>query len=245
MQQFYAASMFPNYLTLWLGYMFNGRGLMRISRLSVQAARFVDDLAACQVPPNACNQYSYDEEANAVRRDNLILYLRQMAERSPGVLLVGEAAGYHGCRLTGVPFTSEDILLCGIPKFGLFGSAHGYRTTGDSSNPCKERTASMVWAVLSQLDQPPMLWNAYPFHPFIEGMPCTNRPPTSSEIRTGKAFLTILIEIASIRTIIAVGKKAGEALTDLGVRFYLVRHPSHGGRKEFASGIADIMEHGR
>jgi hypothetical protein len=33
---------------------------------------------------------------------------------------------------------------------------------------------------------------------------------------------------------IAVGKKAGQALTNLGVRFYFVRHMKDGGKEEFS-----------
>ena len=44
------------------------------------------------------------------RRENLKLYLEKMKKLNPSFLLLGEAPGYKGCRLTGIPFSSEKIL---------------------------------------------------------------------------------------------------------------------------------------
>ena len=77
---------------------------------------FVEHLAEVDYLLNVFNQYSYLHEENSIRRRNLLLYLRQMELLNPRILLVGEAPGYQGCRLTGVPFTSEYILLKGIKE---------------------------------------------------------------------------------------------------------------------------------
>ena len=68
------------------------------------------------------NPYAGVDELSAMRRHNLSLYLRRMAERQPRLLLLGEAPGYRGCRVTGVPFTSESILLDEACSLGLFGA---------------------------------------------------------------------------------------------------------------------------
>ena len=47
------------------------------------------------------NQYA----DSPLRRDRLRLYLE--GRRRAPVLLVGEAAGYRGARVSGIPFTSE------------------------------------------------------------------------------------------------------------------------------------------
>lgn len=72
---------------------------------------FVEELASIKVTPNVYNQYSYGHQENYIRRDNLLTYLIQMYKLKPRVILVGEAPGYRGCRLTGVPFTSEHLLM--------------------------------------------------------------------------------------------------------------------------------------
>lgn len=72
---------------------------------------FVAMVAETAVSSHIYNQYAGDTAAAAVCRRNLAAYLRVMQAQRPTVLLLGEAAGYRGCRLTGVPFTSEAVLL--------------------------------------------------------------------------------------------------------------------------------------
>jgi hypothetical protein len=69
---------------------------------------FIEELASFKSSSNLFNQYSYELNANSIRRNNLFLYLQKMANLKPKMLLVGEASGYRGCRLTGVPFTGCD-----------------------------------------------------------------------------------------------------------------------------------------
>lgn len=216
---------------------------MQKSKLD-EYASLVHELAICSVSSNACNQYSYEHPSNAVRRNNLNLYLHQMANRGPRTLLVGEAAGYLGCKLTGVPFTSEEILLRGIAEFGLFGESRGYHITSDSTQPCKETTATIVWSVLKQAERLPLLWNTYPFHPFRAGKPFSNRTPNDSELTIGRPFLLTIISLFDIHTVVAVGKKSDSVLDSMGVTHHSVRHPSHGGKEEFASGVMHIIQRG-
>src|SRR5437588_13067176 len=93
-------------------------------------SEFVERLGRAEVGESACNQYAFCEPANCTRRGNLELYLREMSARGPGVMLVGEAPGYKGCRLTGVPFTSETILLAGVEGLRFLGRERGYRVRG-------------------------------------------------------------------------------------------------------------------
>ena len=51
------------------------------------------------------------EKRNQLRRHNLTRYLSAMEQSRPTLLLVGEAPGYRGCRLTGIPFTSSHTLV--------------------------------------------------------------------------------------------------------------------------------------
>lgn len=198
---------------------------------------FVSRLALAEAGPRAANHYAHACEGSQFRRTNLLLYLREMAERQPGIMLVGEAPGYKGCRLTGVPFTSEDVVSRGV-ACGLFGMDKGYRVAGGG----REQTASIVWGVLGQLDTVPLLWNAYPFHPFREDDERTNRAPSSCEIKAGAAFMLELCEIFGVEKVIAVGNKAEIALQVTGMRGEKIRHPSHGGKAAFAAGLAAVLD---
>ncbi|MCY4525478.1 MAG: hypothetical protein OXB89_02620, partial [Anaerolineaceae bacterium] len=82
---------------------------------------FVDALARSATGPQLFNQYDSNADFNTLRRANLRRFLRDMEQRRPQALLLFEAPGYRGCRLTGVPATSRRVLLEGVPSLGLFG----------------------------------------------------------------------------------------------------------------------------
>ncbi|MBI4641758.1 MAG: uracil-DNA glycosylase [Candidatus Tectomicrobia bacterium] len=206
-----------------------------------QLNSFIGELSAVKLSSHAFNQYSHGNEENSVRRANLLLYFQQMAEFHPQILLVGEAVGYRGSRLTGVPFTSESILLNGIEELGLFGRSRGYQKTGEFKKVWKEPTATMVWETFVNLNIVPLSWNAFPFHPFKNHNGQSNRTPTHNELKTGEKFLGALIELFEVETIIAVGEKAETALKNIGRVCKKVRHPSHGGKHQFAHGMREMF----
>lgn len=200
----------------------------------------VERLAATTVHQLVFNPYAGDDLSSANRRHNLSLYLRRMATRRPRILLLGEAPGYRGCRVTGVPFTSESILLADGSSFDLFGAAAGFRS-GGKSEPAREATATVVWTTLIQLGIVPLLWNAFPFHPHQPGRPDSNRPPTTGEIALGRDSLLTLLGAFGIEQIIAVGNKAAQALAGWGIAASKVRHPGHGGGAAFRRELAIIL----
>jgi len=142
------------------------------------------------------------------RRRRLAGYLE--SRREARLLLVGEAAGYRGARVSGIPFTSERQL------------------TG--SGPA-EATATIVRRVLEELglEEETLCWNVVPTHPHLPGRPETNRPPTRREVAEARLFLQ---ELARGRRLIAVGRLAQTVLDAP-----YVRHPSHGGAAEFRAGL--------
>lgn len=148
------------------------------------------------------NQYA----DSALRRDRLRAYLA--ARRRAPVLLVGEAAGYRGARVSGIPFTSERQLT----------------GTGPA-----EATATVVHRTLAELGaaEDVLLWNVVPTHP---GTEASNRPPTRAEIAAARPFVA---ELARGRRVIAVGRIAER---ELGGPY--VRHPSHGGAQAFRAALA-------
>jgi len=203
---------------------------------------FIEALAGIKSLDKFFNQYSYDVRVNFIRRNNLFLYLQQMTHLNPQVLLVGEAPGYRGCRLTGVPFTSEFILLNGIEQLGLFGESRGYRKTDEFEKLWKEASASIVWQSLVTAPHIPLIWNAFPFHPFQTENKQSNRKPTQAELSIGKEFLQELIQLFEIKTVVAVGNTADATLNLMGITSLKVRHPSYGGKTLFINGVKSLME---
>lgn len=201
---------------------------------------FVERLAETAVPPHTFNQYSPHQPENAARRHNLRHYLHQMQQRQPVVLLVGEAPGYRGGRLTGVPFVSPAVLQVGTPC-GLFGVDNGWQAVEEWPEIQREASATIVWETLEGVRPYPLLWNAFPFHPHKPGVPQSNRTPKKSELDWGRPFLLQLLQIFPIQIIVAVGSKADQALTGWGIAHTKVRHPSHGGKFEFRRGIQQII----
>jgi uracil-DNA glycosylase len=204
----------------------------------------LDLLASTHTPPDACNEYAPDAPNNAIRRANLQLYLETMLTRQPTVMLLMEAPGYRGCRLTGVPVTSRKILLEGVSELDLFGTAQGYQPTDDAGfeRVYGEQSASIVWGTLAELRCVPLIWNTYPFHPHQPDQPLTNRAPRKTEIEQGKAFIQHLLALYQPATVIAVGNVAYGALTDLGVACIKVRHPAQGGKNDFVAGLRAALQ---
>jgi hypothetical protein len=172
-----------------------------------------------------------------------------MTAARPALLLVGEAPGYRGCRLTGIPFTSEAIVL--DPQIRPFGRQAGYQKTTEMAkttkegNVTKEASATMVWSAVAGIWPPPLMWNAFPFHPHRPGQPMSNRRPLKSELLLGAEFLSDLLAIFPSTTVAAVGRSAAAALAHAGQTGYpILRHPSHGGKVAFCTGLQEITAQG-
>lgn len=203
---------------------------------------FVEELAITEVTPNVYNQYSYESEENAVRRSNLLIYLKHMYKLKPKVILVGEAPGYRGCRLTGVPFTSEYLLMNNIKGMNFFGKEVGYRLVSHKEKLLKEATATIIWETLLKYDITSLAWNAFPFHPHKAGSTQSNRTPLKGELIIGEKPLMQMIEMFNINKVVAVGSKAEQTLMKLNIASCKVRHPAQGGKNEFVEGIRRISE---
>jgi hypothetical protein len=149
----------------------------------VGSESFVEALTAASFGA-AFNFYRQGEGAD-VRRERLRAYLASRA--SAPLLLVGEAPGYRGARVSGIPFTSERQL---------------------SGTGPAEATATIVHRVLAELgiEEETLLWNAVPAHPHLPGRPDTNRRPPHAEIEAGRPFLAAL---ACGRRVVAVGRVGG------------------------------------
>lgn len=154
------------------------------------------------------NQYAEGDRA-ALLRARLSRYLVSRVDAR--LVLVGEAPGYRGARVSGIPFTSERQI------------------TGEGP---AEATAMIVQRVLHELRlaDDVLLWNVVPTHP---GTGTSNRAPTSAEVAAGRRFAEAL---AAGRELVAIGRVAAAALDAP-----YVRHPSHGGAVVFRQGLARIV----
>jgi uracil-DNA glycosylase len=168
---------------------------------------FVERLAAARI--GATFNFYCDGVRAPLLRDRLARYLDERADAS--IVLVGEAPGYRGARVSGIPFTSERQL------------------TGDGP---AEASATVVHGLLAELglEREVMLWNVVPTHP---GNECSNRRPTRAEIEAGLPFLR---EVAHGRTVIAAGRIAQDVT---GAPY--VRHPSRGGAGAFRRGFRELV----
>jgi uracil-DNA glycosylase len=204
---------------------------------------FVDELASVPSEPNFSNFYSHSAAANAVRRHNLALYLQDIHERSPRVLMVGESPGYRGTKVTGVPFADVPVIVDGVQQLGMFGTQNGYRSPLEKRHPPKEQTSTAMWQVLARYRFIPLLWASFPFHPFGDS-PETNRTPAEHELLLGKEFLVKILRDWSIETVVAVGRVAERTLGTLEVPCSHIRHPARGGKREFESGVERLVADG-
>src|SRR5262249_4030715 len=121
-------------------------------RVVISMRSFIDRLVAARIG-GTVNFYRCGAGA-ALRKERLAAYLQSGADAA--WLLVGEAPGYRGARISGIPFTSERQL------------------TG--SGPA-EATATIVHRVLAELGliDSVLLWNVVPTHP---GTATSNRRPS-------------------------------------------------------------------
>jgi len=192
-----------------------------------------------------------DRNGPSIRRKHLGAYL---SERLGKVrfAVIGEALGYRGGHFTGIPMTSERILLgrtkidCIEPRY-IFRDIIPRRTSKPQKCPdgFSEPTATIVWSTLLQSELPPeefVLWNAFPWHSFDPrlGM-LSNRTPTSSEQAAAIPVLKAFLDLFPCGEVVALGRIAAAQLKNLGVCAHPVRHPASGGAKLFRQQIAKIV----
>jgi hypothetical protein len=157
----------------------------------------------------------------------------------PTHVLIGEASGYQGCRITGIPFTSERLIIEGaIPRQ----AAHARLSSRHI--PWSEPSATTVWSTLASLGiaDTTILWNAFPWHPYRAGESHTNRTPTPSERAQGLPVLHRLLDLYPGARVFAVGRHAESALLQIGRQASLLRHPSMGGAMLFRQALKAALK---
>jgi hypothetical protein len=184
------------------------------------------------------------------RRNHLHAYLHKRLGHVK-LAVIGEALGYRGGHFSGIPMTSERILLgkkenIGIKPEHVFSSFKARRTSKPEQSPhgFSEPTATIVWSSLLRLGLKPeefVLWNAFPWHSFNprRGL-LSNRMPNKSERSAGLSVLNAFLDLFPREEIIALGNIAASQLQELNIDSHRVRHPASGGARLFRKGIGTV-----
>jgi uracil-DNA glycosylase len=217
----------------------------------------------------ADEQNDVGPSAPAIRRKQLCAYLQERLEKAK-LAVIGEAVGYRGGHFSGIPMTSERMLLGKQqniaaalserrnlrnrigdgdrrPPLHIISSTKPRRTSKPSVCPdgFSEPTATIVWGALLQIGVLPdefVLWNAFPWHSFDpqRGL-LSNRMPNKSEQISGRPVLKAFLQLFPCEQIVALGKIAAAQLEQFGMNAPCVRHPASGGAKIFRQQIAKIV----
>ena len=183
-----------------------------------------------------------DKDCSHIRMSQLRAYLSE--RKNAKFLLVAEALGYQGGHFSGIPMTSERILLNkmthkAITPEHVFKGFSPQRTSLASvkADGFTEPTATIIWGMLidAGLDTRNFIfWNAFPWHPYKpEKGILSNRTPTDNELEEGIRVLNNLIDFTDGARIIAIGNKSQVLLNTMGIDAPKVRHPANGGATKF------------
>src|SRR5882757_4868993 len=177
--------------------------------------------------------------APIIRRQQLRAYVQERLGHAK-LVVIGEALGYRGGHFSGIPMTSERMLL--RKQQNIVAGSKPRRTSKPSvcPNGFSEPTATIVWGALLKIGVRP---DEFPWHSFdpLHG-PLSNRMPNKSEQLSGRPVLKDFLELFPCEQIVALGKIAGAQLEQLGVNAHCVRHPAFGGAKLFRQQIAKALK---
>ena len=181
-----------------------------------------------------CAEYDYNL-APYCRRESLFAILEAATGSKIDSLWIGRDLGYRGGRRTGLALTDDVHLEKHAERWGV-------SVKKATKGIVAERTAAIVWSILSQIEAPVFLWNVFPLHPHEPCDQFTNRAHNSLERQVGESLLYELIQLLKPRRLISIGNDAALTVNRLreNQEVFKIRHPSYGGQNEFLKQIREI-----
>ena len=203
--------------------------------------QFVKELKALDFE-NTFNPYSHrcsvhDLDDAPERRLQMLQSMLEVAARQDiDSIWIGRDLGYRGGRRTGLALTDDMHIHEYAARWGL---SIQRPTKGDLA---AEKTAAVIWSVLSQIEVSVFLWNVFPLHPHEPGNPFSNRSHNSIERKTGEKFLSQLILLLKPHRLVAIGNDAARTVHRLRCQYSVVqvRHPSYGGQTQFLTQMCEL-----
>ena len=192
--------------------------------------------------PNTFNPYvqrceQYDKpNAPKIRAKILFEIVNAATSVDIDAIWIGRDLGYRGGRRTGLALTDDF-------RFPDHTKRWGVEIDRPTFGPMvQERTASVVWKMLDQIEEHVFLWNIFPLHPFPEGNVYKNRTHKSIERDAGTKITLMLVSLLQPRRIVAVGSDAARVLGNMFEEIDInhVRHPSYGGENTFCEQVASL-----
>jgi hypothetical protein len=176
-------------------------------------------------------------EGSEIRLQNLSRFLGFFTRVD--YILLAEAAGYQGCRFSGIPMTSE-VQIAG-PDPIHWARSGIYSRSGRRDRLWREPSATILWETLGERTDF-LIWNTFPWHPMGKRGPLSNRTPRRGEVLAGVEVLRCLMDLYPGARLVAIGRVAERTLTELGMEPLYIRHPAHGGKPQFVAGIRSLAE---
>ena len=202
---------------------------------------------------------TFPNEAAERRRSYLKWYLQK--REAADYLFVGEALSWNGGRFSGIPMTSERMLLdkhktvCwhfvvgdSWPRPERTSACCACGSESARRKGLTEPTATTVWEAALEQDIQPFefaLWNVVPWHPHDVDSAQENRGGRNlkcEELREGGRHLkTVLDGLFPDATVVAVGWTAWAAVLPLRPSAFCLIHPAHGRSNQFRQGLRAIV----
>lgn len=225
---------------------------------------FIDELKDYMAADDVLNpwgeytdEYDIGKSAPMIRREHLQRFL---AERLTNTrfLFVGEAMGYQGGRFSGIPMTSERMVIGlhqEIEYHHVFSGKAGRRTSNPECSEFKksqkeqgfsEQMATIIWKAIREHRMNPfeiIMWDIFPFHPFNEAKGfLSNRMPSENELEAGLYYFNKLLCLCPKNIqIVCLGQQSKKMLDRVGIVNTHLVHPSKGGVRKFRDGFAGMF----